>query len=471
MNPQSPSHLNEPEPQAGPDILQFTRHALKRSRKWILPIVVLGTLVGLYVALSKSNVYTSESKLLLRTGSRERLTVESIVSPTTDDGSANPTLQAEVQMLLDEAIYEKVARAFGPSDLLRASDPTRDDGPDTSAPIRALHQLQKWVQGGGDPGHTCTPGGCQSCISDAVEVMRQSVRLEADSDSNVIRVYVSADSPEKARRLNQSLVEAYLERHANQFSVEPILEKNRPKLEAAQMRRDAAVRQYFDHVQECGIVDLETQRRVMIEGTAATEAALALATLRHDEIRAERDALQTRMNAISSQIDLVRERAPNPKYIEMKNRVEDLDVESASNDARMQRLTTELAGMKARLDGLRECERIHATLGATRDLEEARWRELQQRFSMLSDLGQLDVAAGTNLLVLQEPTLNFKKDGPKRAKLIVAAFAFSALVAVWLALMREFFDRRLRNGPMVERQLGVRVLGTIPEYSSRDLAA
>lgn len=471
MNTQRPPLPADADTQPGPDVIQFVLLALRRSRAWILPLIVVGALVGGYVALSQPNVYTSESKLLLRVGSRERVTAESLVTSPLDESSANPTLQAEIQMLQDEAIYEKVAREFGPTEVLRAADPTRDDGDDTPWTVRTMHRIQALVQGVGSDDHVCTPGGCQKCIAAAVDNLRENTRLEADRDSNVILVHYTANSPERARAITQALITAYIERHAEQFSVEPILEKNKPKLEAAQVRREASARAYFDHVQQCGIVDLETQRRVIIEAADTVESAYNAAVLRNDEIKAERASLVARMSASSAQIDLVRERAPNPKYLEMKNRVEDLDVEATTVEARLQRLSSDLATSKERLAGLRECERVHATLGAARDLEEARWRELQQRYSMLEDLGSIDVQADSNLLVLQQPTLNFKKDGPKRAKVVIASLAFACFLGVWLALVREFFDRRLRHAPMVERQLGVRLLGTIPDYSSRDLAA
>jgi uncharacterized protein involved in exopolysaccharide biosynthesis len=114
---------------------------------------------------------------------------------------------------------------------------------------------------------------------------------------------------------------------------------------------------------------------------------------------------------------------------------------------------------------------VHASLVHTRDLEAARCAEMVLSYSRLQDLGSIDPLSEANLLVFQQPTLNLKKEGPKRAKIILAALAFSALAGIWLAALREFFDRRLRYGPAVERQLGVRLLGTIPDFNSRDLAA
>lgn len=464
-------HAPEAETLAGPDVLQVIKLGLRRSRKWLVPLVVIGTAVGAYFALAQQNVYTSEAKLLLRAGSRERVSAESLVATSADDRSAQPTAQAEIAMLQDQAIYERVARSFGPSEVLRVSDPTRDDGPGTAWYTRVVHSIQAFVQGTGSSDHVCTPGGCQECTAQAAAMLRDNVHMEADRDSNVILVTYSANSPERARALAQALVAAFVERHSDQFSVEPILERNRPKLEAAKKRRDQAAQVFFDHVQRCGIVDLEVQRRVLIESGADIERDYNAAILRRDEIQAERAALSERMKASSAQIDLVRERAPNPVYIALRERVQDLDVEAVTNAARLERLSFEAADHKTRLESLRECEKTHAALGATRDLEAARCTGLLQRYSQLEDLGSIDLQTGANLLVLQQPTLNFRKDGPKRAKTVFAAFAFSLLLGVWLASMRELFDRRLRHGPMVESQLGVRLLGTIPDYPSRDLVA
>lgn len=456
---------------SGPDILQTVLLGVKRSRRWLVPFVIVGTLVGVYFALSQPNVYTSEAKLLLRSGSRERMTSEALVATSDEDRSARPTTEAEIEMLHDRAIYEKVARTFGPTEILRAADPTRDDGVDTPWAVRTLHSMQAWIQGVGQADHECTPGGCQACIAQAVEVLEGNVTIEGDTDSNVIRVSYKGNSAERARAVTQALVAAFVDRHSEQFSVEPILEKNRPKLEAAKKRRDDAATAYFDHIQQCNIVDLETMRRVLIEGAALVEREYNAGLLSRDEIEAEIAAVRKRMNDMPDQINLVRERAPNPTYLALKERLNELDVDAATNAARLERLSSEVASKRTQIEGLRECERIHASLGATRDLEEARCRELLLRFAQLEDLNTLDMQSDANLLVLQQPTLNLKKDGPKRAKTVVAAFIATLLAGLWLAAMLEFFDRRLRHGKTVERELGVRLLGTIPEYDSRDLAA
>ncbi|MDZ4773602.1 MAG: hypothetical protein SGI72_10755 [Planctomycetota bacterium] len=471
MNEQRSTSHQDPDGLAGPDILQTVTLGVKRSRKWLIPLVILGTFVGLYFALSQTNVYTSEAKLLLRSGSRERVTSESLVTTSEEDRSARPTTEAEIEMLRDQAIYQKVARTFGPAEILKIADPTRDDGAETPWAVRTLHSMQAWVQGVGKPAHECTPGGCQTCIAQAVDVLTENVALEGSTDSNVIRVTYRANSAERARAVTQALVAAYVERHVDQFSVEPVLEMNRPKVESAKQRRDEAAQAYFDHVRTCNIIDIEVQRRVLIEAGALLERDYNAAMLKRDEVQAERTAVTNRMNGLGAQINLVRESAPNPTYLALKERVNELDVDAATNSARLERLSSEVASQRTRIEGLRECERTHAALGATRDFEAARSTELMRRFSQLEDLGSIDLHSEANLLVLQQPTLNFKKDGPKREKIILAAFAFSLVAGIWLAAMREFFDRRLRHGPTVERQLGVRLLGTIPEYNSRDLAA
>ncbi|MBL8859728.1 MAG: hypothetical protein JNL28_14575 [Planctomycetes bacterium] len=471
MNSNNTSNPHDSDTLAGPDLIQTVTLGVKRSRKWLIPLVLLGTIGGTYFALSQPNVYTSEAKLLLRSGSRERISAESLVQTSEDDRSARPTTQAEIAMLEDQAIYEKVARTFGPAEILAQADPRRDDGLDTSWAIRTLHSVQAWVQNVGTSAHECTPGGCQACTAQAVEMLRESVQLEGDPDSNVIVVRYSANSSERARAVLNALVLAFVDRHSEQFSVEPLLEKNRPKLEAAKKRRDDAATAYFNHVQQCNVIDIEVQRRVLIEGAALVEREYNAGLLSRDEIQAERAAITARMNALNAQIDLVRERAPNPTYLALRERINELDVEAATNAARLERLSAEVAMWRTRIESVRDCEQIHASLGATRDMEAARATDLLRRYSQLEDLGDLDLRSDANLLVLQQPTLNFKKDGPKRAKIIFSAFAASLLLGIWLAAMREFFDRRLRHGPMVERQLGVRLLGTIPEYRSRDLVA
>lgn len=454
--------------QAPFDFVQVLKLALRRSWKSIGLITLLATASVTWYAMGQPNTYASEGKLFLRLGSREGLTAEALVVGSADATRAQMTMQDELHLLHDDRILETVARKVGAKSLITACDPTAADGPSTSWSSVLVHKLQ--LQAMGDPKsstHACGAEACDECVRAAVDFLRDTVTATADYGSTVIVVRAISYSPELARTLVDELLSTYVDRHAEKFSAKPVLAKNEPKLVEARKRRDTAVEAFYDHVNKCGIADIEAQRNATIESGQQVDQEFASAKATQSSIQAQIDALQARMDGVGQVKKIGEDKVANPTYYRLLEEQENLKIQKSGNDALVDSLGRAIAARLADVKKFSECERIHASLGGSKALEETRFSELEKRFAVLQDLTSLDDKADSNLTTLQDAALILRKVGPMRPKLIGVGAVLSLALAVWLALMRELLDRRVTHAPMVERQVGTRLLGAIPEYRQR----
>jgi capsular polysaccharide biosynthesis protein len=154
----------------------------------------------------------------------------------------------------------------------------------------------------------------------------------------------------------------------------------------------------------------------------------------------------------------------------METRIVDLEVEDQGLAVRIGLLESKLDTEKSRMSVLQK-QLLNATmtrtdLAAARDVEEGRHAHLLNRLSVLEALDKLDVNEEANLRVLQAPTLEREKVGPRRASLLLKGLLAGMLAAFAFAVLRQRFERRLRHPETCEHVRGVPVLGVVPPLSS-----
>lgn len=265
---------------------------LGRTRWVALGLVAAGTIAGLFVAAIQPNTYVSEAKLLLRLGEREHLTPEVLVGAEASRDS-RPTMQDEIHLLSDAAVYEKVARELGPEAVLAPVDPRRADGPNTPWHVRAMHQVQSWFVR--VPDGVASGGTKDKSTQIAAKILQATTSLYTDRNSNVITVVHTSTSPEAAHTAANALVSAFIQRHRDQFSMEQYLEESGEQLQAAGKDRDVANANWDAHVKECGFSDLVTQRSALLTEVSTIEAELARGRVRVDEIAVQTAKLRERL--------------------------------------------------------------------------------------------------------------------------------------------------------------------------------
>ncbi len=152
----------------------------------------------------------------------------------------------------------------------------------------------------------------------------------------------------------------------------------------------------------------------------------------------------------------------------LEARIVDLEVEDESLPARIGLLESRLETKRARLSELQRqllgATMMRKDLATARDAEESRYAHLLDRLSALEALDDMDADEETSLRVLQAPTLELEKIGPRRASLLLKGTLAGLLVALAFAALRQRFERRLRDPRDFAR--GVPVLGVVPRLAS-----
>lgn len=525
----------ESEDRPGSDPRAFVVLALARSWRWVLAIGVIGALIGLIAAAAQPNTYTSEAKLLLRLGAREDMTAEDIAMPGADRRESRPTMQDELHMLRDATIFEAVAARIGPEVILKPADPGRDDGPDTPALVRGMHALQRFFVSMSDDPELAAGESNRSGAKLAGDVIVANTVLATERDSNVIMVTHTSTSAERAQQLTDALTQAFIERHRSQFSILSFLDTNRQKMLDARNTYETARKRFYEHVEQCGFIDIEVQGEALMNTIDADERDLFAARLRRDEIISERRMLATQfektpletvtvespmmgpnpefeaqlsvkrswisqrdelrfmglalseqqrrekeLDALLQKIDkdladmphaivtvpAQRVTAPNVEYATLRRRIDDLDVDDQGLLTRARKLDAHLKAQQGRLDQLAQCKNLHGMMDVAIEAEKANYKHLAERYSALEALSSIDLEGDANLRVLQAATLPYEKDGPDRKKLIAMGIMGGFAAGAFVALLRQFADRRLRYPSSIERDLDVTVLAVVPEQRS-----
>jgi uncharacterized protein involved in exopolysaccharide biosynthesis len=295
---QMPAQSPQDRERSGPDMHDLFVRGVVRSLPWLCLFVALGVATGFVIGLIQPNTFVSTTKLMLRPGAREQITSESLVGLESEHLSSPLTMYDELQMLSDPAIFESVARQIGPNEILEPADPERDDGPRVSAPVHWVHYLQarcnSWLAARRDP----APEGDAERLRRAAKALREDTSILNEAGSNVIVITHTSTSPERARKVAQTLADAFIERHREQFSIQSLVEASRVKLEQAKQLRDAAANAYLEQVNKSGFAELDQQVPALTTEITALENELLQARIRQRGIAKQRAALSGRLEDV-----------------------------------------------------------------------------------------------------------------------------------------------------------------------------
>jgi uncharacterized protein involved in exopolysaccharide biosynthesis len=355
---------NPPAPDYGPDLRELFLRGVARSPGWVIGAAVAGCLAGFVYGLVTPDTFVSEAGLLLRVGAREQITAESLVGMEQRPQVMSPTMLDEMQMLSDISIYERVVAEVGPQRILVPADPTRDDGPLTSWPVRKLHELQRFGFRWTRPPHDCPSEDCPQCMIVATRVLVRNTKITNEPGSNVIRIAHTSTASDRARLVTQALVDAFIERHREQFSSRALLEKNRDKIDQAKQARDAAANAYIEHVSNSKYIDLDTQLPALEAEIHALENEQFSVSVRREEIARQHELLTEQAQGKSSSFHAASPPLilPNKEYEAQLARKRSLiaqrwnlafqELEDEELSRRKQELDTQLAQVDQRLSQL-----------------------------------------------------------------------------------------------------------------------
>jgi len=315
-----------PEPAGGLTADQVL-DALRRTRFWIILFSSVGLACGIFMAAAAPNVWRASAKLMVRWGSREQTTTDSVeTGHRAQANSRNEDIETEMQLLNAPIVYENTVRKIGAASLLAPYDPS--GGVDDSGnpfPIRWFHGLQKWWFDRGSPTAgvaCCTDHSCPRCFDDAVRLLQTNSGILHEIGTSVITVACYADSAQEAKRLADALVETMEERHRDFFKSDSGYEFLRSQMETAITARDKAAQAYADGKQTCRVYDINAQRIQYMKEQQDAEQAASAQRLALSSIKAKRQCYEALLKLTKdAKPETTLTQVPNPMFQMLQQRV------------------------------------------------------------------------------------------------------------------------------------------------------
>ncbi len=522
------------------DLQEVVIFGLLRSRITVLMCGLAGFLGGLLWGASQPNTYRSDAKLLLRIGEREQVTSESVLGPP-NARETRPTMEDELHLLRDERILKEVVAELGADYILAPPDPSRFDSDETPLHVLVMHQLQSLMiaMRAGSPEGAVEPG--PGMERTAVQSLRFATSLRAEFGSNVISVSHTTTAPEKAQRITNALVDAYIRRHREHFSVQRRVDPLKDKLSAVENRVDQARLVKKTHIADCGLVAIDSQGELLVrerenlraelfaaetqlrENAALLEGLAALLARtppresvlissrtvpnpEYSALEADYNALLQRKRDLASQrlvaserlkrendldIDItdllarmrttprevsdgqeIREERDNPLYPSLVSQQSQLQVAERGLRTRIENYVAELERVQERYKVWQVCTDLHERMDQEIRREQAAFEDIAANFNRMELLAGIDLQGETNLSVLQHGSLPADKEGPARAKLLIAGILGGLMLGCALAIGRQLIEPRVRYPGGAARILGLPSLDVVPELrTARELKA
>jgi len=475
-------------------------------------LVVLSATVAAIVMLPRS--YRSEARLFVRLG-RESVALD----PTATTGQTMPvnsTRESEInsvlEMLRNRAILEKVVDAIGPPRILGYEG---EAAPPDPLPIRLLRNL--------DP------------VDDrerAVNRLEQDLDVAAIKKSNILLVSFKAGSPKLAQECVSTLINEYLNRHAEFNRTHGSYEFFVTQSELLKQQMDEAYNELRDAKNESGVLSIESQREVLqnqistvLTDLVANESKLAesegaIKSLKEliskqpermttaevhgfpnnaaDDMRRVLYELELRERQLSAKYS-----ADHPLVVEIRRQLADgrkivedqeprrtqttSDINPAHQDLLLKLLNQEatVASLRTKNEALisqrdrlqRELQELNthelriAELTRKAELLEANYRSYATNLEQARVDQALQEERISNVNVIQPATFVSKPVSPQKLMLLAAGFCFALLSSFGVALASESRDRSLQTPADVESKLKLPVLLSIPRVTEGRTAA
>ena len=353
----------------GLDLKVLILYGALRSRGWLFLTTILGAAAGLFLAASQPNVYTSEARLQYTPGIAETRSVDDAMG--IDDGIRTvPGIEDEIMLLTDPRVYERVAMDLTPSWVLRTTDPTAEDGPNTPLYARLMHGLQAFLltkmgrNGAGIQDHQT------KAIRAATKSLMARSRVVTGRRSQVIVVQADAWTPEDAQLIGTALVKAFIDQHNSHYS--PELNRLKALLGEQEEKLRKAAEGFGVHKGNCGFLDLDSEKVSLSQEITNLRSAITSGKASRSSFMRSIASLETRMEGMGETI--VREELPRkvanpeiPRLLQMidrrKERKEDIEYFDRENDPvrrkeMLDKLNTDIADMTSEMERLMNDESV-----------------------------------------------------------------------------------------------------------------
>jgi chain length determinant protein EpsF len=334
------------------------------------------------------------------------------------------------------------------------------------------------------------------------KLLQKKLEVKPSRESNVVNISYTAPDPKFAAGLANTFVQAYIDTSL-ELRVDPAKQNNsffdarvhdlRESLEKAQTKLSA-------YQKEHGIIanderlDIENQRlSELTSQLVSIQAVSAESNSRNSQARTQADQLQDVINnpvIASLRSELSRQEA----------RLQELNAKYGEAHPQVGELKANIVSLKTRIDT--ETRRVSGSLGLTNNINKSRESEIRsaiesQRTKILQLKERRDEVAvlrqevegaqkaydmvaqratqtslesqssQTNISILtpaSEPSIH---SSPKIVVNIIIALMLGTILALFVVLIRELLDRRIRTMEDISESLGLPVIGFMPAEKRR----
>jgi succinoglycan biosynthesis transport protein ExoP len=346
-------------------------------------------------------------------------------------------------------------------------------------------------------------------LEDAAEALRARLKVEPIQDSRLVRVKYSDADPERAQRILSVVVDTYVEQNldtsmdATNKTVEWLdiqLKRLKGELESQEMNLHDFKLKYnllsvsYDdqsnmvraEIQQLNsnLTELKARKEAVSARLAVVKAVdpqdpgeipatelvgnAALGGLRSAYIEAQRDLVMVKaggknenhpeVQKLSAQVESSRKAIAQ----ELQNIKNGAEIELANVNRQLAGLTSlyESARKEALQLNLKELE--YSRLQRSKDSTEKLFGMVLERST---ESGLSKMAPFNNVRVLDRPLKPTAPVFPKTSTNLAVGIALGLLLGFAGATGREMLDRTVRNSEDIERELGLAVLGSLPNVS------
>ena len=494
----------------------FLRHKGKALTFFVLTMVVVALVV-----LYWPRKYSSEGKLFVKLG-RQSVTLD----PTTTTGDTVNVLQSReveinsmLEVLNSRALAALVVDQLGPDTILGTGGGSGES--DTPAVIKyvksVLGSLAKQVSSL-DP------------VDDrerAVIALESSLDVSA-KDSNVVAIRYTANSPQLAQQVVDTVMEAYLAEHVRINRTAGSHEFFDEQSSMLAKNLQGASKKLRDIKNRVGLITVAGQRDLLQQKIAAIELDVHTTTAELSAARARQESLAATIKDMPQQhatewvtglsngagdamrdnlYDLeIREREllsrlsdVHPLVVAIREQVKEarkifeqqpasrdqttssLNQERRSLELAMHTERAQAASLEAELRSLAASRAENRVSLAQLNRDEVELTAAQREVDLLTanyqiyadklEQARIDEALQSerisNVNVVQAASLSMKPVSPRKGITIVLGLFVALFGSVGLAVLAEWWDRTLRTPEDVEQELELPVLVSIPRMSSR----